>query len=133
MQRRTDEGTRTVPVPDHDELRTGTLLSIIRQSSCLELCSRRVSASSVFALPESRSLRWHHRTARLSFWNPTSHPTNLGPARTSRRRRYQSERSPGPPSTATKWHAAESHRGSDQRRRIERLDHNVSPGIKAPA
>jgi hypothetical protein len=34
---------------------------------------------------------------------------------------------------ATKWYAAESHRGSDQRRRIEQLDHNVSPGIKAPA
>jgi predicted RNA binding protein YcfA (HicA-like mRNA interferase family) len=26
------EGTVTVPVPDHDELRIGTLLSIIRQS-----------------------------------------------------------------------------------------------------
>ncbi|HEV3232506.1 MAG TPA: type II toxin-antitoxin system HicA family toxin [Candidatus Dormibacteraeota bacterium] len=32
MQRRTGESTRTVPVPDHSELRTGTLLSIIRQS-----------------------------------------------------------------------------------------------------
>ena len=32
MQRRTDEGTTTVPVPDHRELRIGTLLSIIRQS-----------------------------------------------------------------------------------------------------
>jgi len=32
MQRRTDEGTTTVPVPDHKELRAGTLLSIIRQS-----------------------------------------------------------------------------------------------------
>jgi len=32
MQRRTGEGTTTVPVPDHAELKTGTLLSIIRQS-----------------------------------------------------------------------------------------------------
>ena len=32
MQRRTETGTVTVPVPDHPELRTGTLLSIIRQS-----------------------------------------------------------------------------------------------------
>ncbi len=32
MQRKTAEGTTTVPVPDHPELRTGTLLSIIRQS-----------------------------------------------------------------------------------------------------
>ncbi len=32
MQRRTDTGTITVPVPDHPELKTGTLLSIIRQS-----------------------------------------------------------------------------------------------------
>jgi predicted RNA binding protein YcfA (HicA-like mRNA interferase family) len=32
MQRRTDTGTITVPVPDHRELATGTLLSIIRQS-----------------------------------------------------------------------------------------------------
>lgn len=32
MQRATDEGTTTVPVPDHDELRLGTLRSIIRQS-----------------------------------------------------------------------------------------------------
>jgi predicted RNA binding protein YcfA (HicA-like mRNA interferase family) len=32
MQRRTQEGTATVPVPDHPELKTGTLLSIIRQS-----------------------------------------------------------------------------------------------------
>ena len=32
MQRRTDEGTITVPVPDHAELRVGTLRSIIRQS-----------------------------------------------------------------------------------------------------
>jgi len=32
MQRRTDSGTRTVPVPDHSELRIGTLRSIIRQS-----------------------------------------------------------------------------------------------------
>ena len=32
MQRADDGGTTTVPVPDHGELRTGTLRSIIRQS-----------------------------------------------------------------------------------------------------
>ena len=32
MQRRIGESTVTVPVPDHPELRIGTLLSIIRQS-----------------------------------------------------------------------------------------------------
>jgi predicted RNA binding protein YcfA (HicA-like mRNA interferase family) len=32
MQRRTDAGSVTVPVPDHRELAIGTLLSIIRQS-----------------------------------------------------------------------------------------------------
>jgi len=32
MQRTTGDGTTTVPVPDHMELRTGTLRSIIRQS-----------------------------------------------------------------------------------------------------
>jgi predicted RNA binding protein YcfA (HicA-like mRNA interferase family) len=32
MQRRTSDGTTTVPVPDHAELAIGTLLSIIRQS-----------------------------------------------------------------------------------------------------
>ncbi len=32
MQRRISEGTVTVPVPDHPELKIGTLLSIIRQS-----------------------------------------------------------------------------------------------------
>lgn len=32
VQRVTAEGTTTVPVPDHHELRTGTLRSIIRQS-----------------------------------------------------------------------------------------------------
>lgn len=32
MQRRTGKTTVTVPVPDHDELRMGTLLGIIRQS-----------------------------------------------------------------------------------------------------
>jgi predicted RNA binding protein YcfA (HicA-like mRNA interferase family) len=32
MQRQTPEGTVTVPVPDHPELKIGTLLSIIRQS-----------------------------------------------------------------------------------------------------
>ena len=32
MQKADTEGTVTVPVPDHVELRTGTLMSIIRQS-----------------------------------------------------------------------------------------------------
>lgn len=32
MQRQVPDGTVTVPVPDHSELRTGTLLSIVRQS-----------------------------------------------------------------------------------------------------
>ena len=32
MQRQTDLGTVTVPVPDHTEIRIGTLQSIIRQS-----------------------------------------------------------------------------------------------------
>ena len=32
MQRRTDAGSVTVPIPDHRELATGTLMSIIRQS-----------------------------------------------------------------------------------------------------
>lgn len=32
LQRRTDLGTVTVPVPDHPELKIGTLQSIIRQS-----------------------------------------------------------------------------------------------------
>jgi predicted RNA binding protein YcfA (HicA-like mRNA interferase family) len=32
MQRQTDGGTVTVPVPNHPELKIGTLLSIIRQS-----------------------------------------------------------------------------------------------------
>jgi predicted RNA binding protein YcfA (HicA-like mRNA interferase family) len=32
MQWHDGESTRTVPVPDHPELRVGTLLSIIRQS-----------------------------------------------------------------------------------------------------
>jgi len=32
MQRRLESSTTTVPVPDHPELKTGTLLSIIRQS-----------------------------------------------------------------------------------------------------
>lgn len=32
MQRIIENSTITVPVPDHSELRTGTLLSIIRQS-----------------------------------------------------------------------------------------------------
>jgi predicted RNA binding protein YcfA (HicA-like mRNA interferase family) len=32
MQRRSPAGTTTVPVPGHDELKIGTLLSIVRQS-----------------------------------------------------------------------------------------------------
>jgi predicted RNA binding protein YcfA (HicA-like mRNA interferase family) len=32
MQRTGDEGTTTVPVPDHREIRIGTLRSIIRQT-----------------------------------------------------------------------------------------------------
>jgi predicted RNA binding protein YcfA (HicA-like mRNA interferase family) len=32
MQRMTADGTTTVPIPDHKDLRTGTLRSIIRQS-----------------------------------------------------------------------------------------------------
>lgn len=32
MQKQEDGSTRTVPVPDHRELRTGTLLGIIRQA-----------------------------------------------------------------------------------------------------
>jgi predicted RNA binding protein YcfA (HicA-like mRNA interferase family) len=32
MQKKVGQGTITVPVPDHNEIRTGTLLSIIRQS-----------------------------------------------------------------------------------------------------
>lgn len=32
MQKIEESGTTTVPVPDHRELRTGTLLSIVRQS-----------------------------------------------------------------------------------------------------
>ena len=32
MQRRSPAGTTTVPVPDHEEIKIGTLLSIVRQS-----------------------------------------------------------------------------------------------------
>jgi predicted RNA binding protein YcfA (HicA-like mRNA interferase family) len=32
MQKKVVSGTVTVPVPDHDELRTGTLRAIIRQN-----------------------------------------------------------------------------------------------------
>ena len=32
MQKQEDDSTRTVPVPDHSELKIGTLLGIIRQS-----------------------------------------------------------------------------------------------------
>ena len=35
MQQRIPEGTVTVPVPDHPELKIATLLSIIRQSGVL--------------------------------------------------------------------------------------------------
>ena len=35
MQRRTDAGSVTVPIPDHRELAIGTLLAIIRQSGVL--------------------------------------------------------------------------------------------------
>lgn len=37
MQRLTAESTITVPVPNHSELRIGTLLSIIRQSGLARL------------------------------------------------------------------------------------------------
>jgi predicted RNA binding protein YcfA (HicA-like mRNA interferase family) len=37
MQRRTDAGSVTVPIPDHRELAIGTLLSIIRQSGVLRV------------------------------------------------------------------------------------------------
>lgn len=33
MQQRTPESTVTIPMPDHKELRSGTLMSIIRQSA----------------------------------------------------------------------------------------------------
>jgi predicted RNA binding protein YcfA (HicA-like mRNA interferase family) len=32
MQKKADDTTITIPVPNHKEIRTGTLLSIIRQS-----------------------------------------------------------------------------------------------------
>jgi predicted RNA binding protein YcfA (HicA-like mRNA interferase family) len=32
MQKRTESGTVTVPVPDHAEIKIGTLSSVIRQS-----------------------------------------------------------------------------------------------------
>ena len=32
MQKKTEASTITIPVPNHKELRTGTLMSIIRQS-----------------------------------------------------------------------------------------------------
>jgi len=35
MQKKTPESTVTIPVPDHKELRVGTLMSIIRQSGLL--------------------------------------------------------------------------------------------------
>ncbi len=36
MQKKTPDGTVTVPVPDHHEVRIGTLQSIIRQSGLLK-------------------------------------------------------------------------------------------------
>jgi len=35
MQKKLSESTITVPVPDHKEIRVGTLMSIIRQSGVL--------------------------------------------------------------------------------------------------
>jgi len=35
IQRQTTEGSTTIPVPNHKELKIGTLLSIIRQSGVL--------------------------------------------------------------------------------------------------
>ena len=32
MQKKTEDSTITIPVPNHNEIRTGTLMSIIRQS-----------------------------------------------------------------------------------------------------
>ena len=32
MQKKTEGSTITIPIPDHKEIRTGTLMSIIRQS-----------------------------------------------------------------------------------------------------
>ena len=32
MQKKTEDSTITIPVPNHKEIRTGTLMSIIRQS-----------------------------------------------------------------------------------------------------
>jgi predicted RNA binding protein YcfA (HicA-like mRNA interferase family) len=36
MQRKVDNSTTTVPVPDHREIKIGTLQSIIRQSGLLK-------------------------------------------------------------------------------------------------
>jgi predicted RNA binding protein YcfA (HicA-like mRNA interferase family) len=36
MQKVANEGTTTVPVPNHDEIKRGTLRSIIRQSGLLK-------------------------------------------------------------------------------------------------
>jgi predicted RNA binding protein YcfA (HicA-like mRNA interferase family) len=41
MQRSSDGETTTIPVPDHPELRTGTLRSIIRQSGLEIVAFRR--------------------------------------------------------------------------------------------
>ena len=32
MQKKTEDSTITIPIPNHKEIRTGTLMSIIRQS-----------------------------------------------------------------------------------------------------
>jgi len=32
MQKKTEDSTITIPIPNHKEIRTGTLISIIRQS-----------------------------------------------------------------------------------------------------
>ena len=39
MQRRAETGTVTVPVPDHRELKTGTLVSISGRAACPGLSS----------------------------------------------------------------------------------------------
>ena len=49
MQEIDDGGTTTVAVPQHGELRTGTLLSIIRQSGCLGASSSRARRLPSFA------------------------------------------------------------------------------------
>lgn len=53
MQRKIEETTRTVPVPDHSELRIGTLLSIIRQSGLPREHSKRDTGVRIPSLAES--------------------------------------------------------------------------------